>query len=218
MGSQRILFRFSKEAEGRFLSHHDLMRLFERALRRAALPVRMTQGFNPHPRLNIVLALPLGLEAGDEAVEIGFEPPIAPAEALERLGRQLPGGISLRSAEALPEGSRLRVASVAYEAELPAGRELEPSGVERFLAREAIPIERESPSGRRSIDLLPVLEAMSLDGRTLRFRLRVAEGATPRASEVVEAVIGPPAAEDPQARLRRVAVNLLIEPPPAREK
>ena len=88
MDPQRLLFRFRKEGQARFLSHHDLMRLFERALRRAALPLRMSQGYHPHPRLSILSALPLGLEADDEALEVQLQPPLPPAEALARLRAQ----------------------------------------------------------------------------------------------------------------------------------
>jgi len=105
----RVLFRFSKEGEARFLSHHDLIRLFERALRRAGLPVRMTQGFNPHPKFAILSALPLGLEGEEEALEVHFDNPVPPAEALERLAAQLPPGITARSARPIEPGTPLAV-------------------------------------------------------------------------------------------------------------
>jgi radical SAM-linked protein len=206
------LFRFSKEGEARFLSHHDLMRLFERALRRAALPVRMTQGFNPHPKLSILSALPLGMEASNEALETEFDPPVAPADVLARLGSQLPGGIRLHGAELLPPGARIRVESVVYEAELPAEGGPWPAQAERFLARRSVPVERVGPSGPRTLDVRPAVEAMSIEKGRLSLRVRVAEGGTPKAAEVFAAAFGCQAS----APLRRVAVNLAIVSPPGK--
>jgi len=212
MGSQRILFRFSKEGEARFLSHHDLMRLFERALRRAELPVQMTQGFNPHPKLSVVLALPLGLEARDEALEVAFEPAVEPAEAQARLGCQLPAGLRLGSAEVVPDGARPRVESVAYEAELPPQCGLSAAEVEQFLARDAILVERPGRSGPSTLDIRPALQGMALEGRRLTFRLRAAERGTPKATEVVAELLGPVAASGSPVRLRRTRLDIAMAP------
>ena len=59
--ASKVRLRFAKGGSLRWLSHHDLMRAFERMLRRAALPFRRTQGFHPHPRLVFALSLPLGV-------------------------------------------------------------------------------------------------------------------------------------------------------------
>jgi radical SAM-linked protein len=210
----RILFRFAKKGDARHLSHRDLMRLFERALRRGGLPVRMSQGFNPHPRLSILAALPVGIEAEDEALELEFEPPVPASEARGRLAAQLPRGIALHAAHTLPEGVRPRVASVAYEAELPEGLpELGQADVARFLAREAIGVSRGSGSERAEVDLRPALRAMSVEGRRLRFELAVADRGTPRASEVLAALLGAGPAALAAARVRRIQVNLALAPP-----
>ncbi len=214
MGFSRILFRFAKEGEARFLSHRDLMRAFERALRRAGLPVRMTEGFNPHPKLSIPAALPVGVEASDEVLEVEFASGIGAAAALERLGAQLPGGLSLRSALALPEGARARVESVAYEAELPPGCAATPADVERLMRREAIPVQR-GRAGRpgRELDMRPALRALSVEEGRLRFELAVSDAGTPRPTEVLAALLGADAEALHQTRLRRTRVNLLLARP-----
>lgn len=210
MDVQRVLFRFRKEAQARFLSHHDLMRLFERALRRAALPLRMSEGFNPHPRISILLALPLGVEADDEALEVQFEPAVDPAEALERLRAQMPTGIEVTAANALPPGARARVESATYQAELPPEVPLAAEAVERFLGRESIVVERSTPKGARSLDIRPATEWMRLDGRRLAFQLRVGQAATPRPTEVLAELLGAGQAAGPAIRLRRTRLNLRI--------
>jgi radical SAM-linked protein len=213
MDPQRVLFRFRKEGNARFLSHHDLMRLFERALRRAGLPLRMSEGFNPHPRFSIVLALPLGVEATDEALEVQFQPPLEPADALARLQAQMPAGLSLTGAQALPAGADVRVESVVYEADLPADAELEPDAVERLLACDALVVERTTPKGTRTIDLRPALAWMRLDSRRLAFQLAIDPGGTPRPTEVLNALLRrdqPASPAAPAGRLRRTKVNLAI--------
>ena len=207
MDFNRILLTFSKEGDASYLSHHDLMRLFERALRRAGLPVRMTQGFNPHPRMAILQALALGVEADREPVQIDFQPPVAPDEVVHRLGAQLPKGIRLRAAQELPPGVKPLVTSLAYEAELPAGAAAE-ADIERFLARDAVVVERISPKRRRTLDLRPALVSMTLEGRRLRFELRVGAECTPKPTEVVAALLDDQAAA--HARLRRTQVTLAM--------
>jgi len=82
----------------RFISHLDLMRLFMRALRRAGLPIKMTEGFNPHPKLSIKRALKLGVESDNEEAVIVLKELISPEEFKERLQKQLPQGIQIKSA------------------------------------------------------------------------------------------------------------------------
>ena len=204
----RVLLRFSKEGDASYLSHHDLMRLFERALRRAALPVRMTQGFNPRPKMSILLALSLGVAADEEPVVLEFEPPVRPEDVARRMGAELPEGIALGGAQMLPEGVRPRVTSVVYEAELPPDAAVSEAGAERLMARDAITVERVSPKRRRTIDLRPALVSLGLAGRRLRFELRVGAGTLPKPTEVVAALLAGQADAVARARVRRVRVML----------
>ncbi|MBM5793970.1 MAG: DUF2344 domain-containing protein, partial [Cyanobacteria bacterium K_DeepCast_0m_m1_088] len=95
----RLRFRFSKTGSMALLSHLDLVRLMERALRRSGLPVSFTGGFHPLPRVQFALALPLGAEADGEWMDLEFTQPTDPAEALQRLQAQLPAGFALLQAE-----------------------------------------------------------------------------------------------------------------------
>ena len=74
----KMRFRFRKDGALRLLSHHDLMRCFERMLRRAALPVRQSQGFHPKPRLIFALSLPLGVIGCEEVAELELEEVLPP--------------------------------------------------------------------------------------------------------------------------------------------
>lgn len=81
----------------KYISHLDLMRLFMRALRRAQLPLKITEGFNPHPKLSILRALKLGLESDNEEASILLTQAIGPEEFRRRLQAQLPEGIEIKN-------------------------------------------------------------------------------------------------------------------------
>ncbi|MCM8795178.1 MAG: TIGR03936 family radical SAM-associated protein [Candidatus Omnitrophica bacterium] len=80
----------------RFISHLDLMRLFMRAMRRAGLPLKMTEGFSPHPKLSIKRALRLGIESDNEEASVWLREFIDPEEFRQRLQEELPTGIEIK--------------------------------------------------------------------------------------------------------------------------
>src|SRR5947199_2978103 len=88
----RIRLRFAKRGRLRFLSHRDIARSFERAVRRAGLPVAHSHGFNPHPRLSWMGAAPTGSASEAEYVEIGLTRLVDPRELLAALDAALPDG------------------------------------------------------------------------------------------------------------------------------
>lgn len=93
----RVEFIFSKKGDMKYISHLDLMRLFMRAMRRAELPLKMTEGFSPHPKLSIKRALKLGVESDNEEARIDLNQPVAPQEFSARLQAQLPEGIQIKN-------------------------------------------------------------------------------------------------------------------------
>ncbi len=107
--SQRVCklrVKFSKTGYITLLSHLDLMRLLERALRRSELPISYSGGFHPLPRLQIGLALPLGVEGLGEWMDIEFIQPITSKNLLKRLQPNLPEGINILSATSVPLGGK----------------------------------------------------------------------------------------------------------------
>jgi len=95
----KIDFVFSKTGWMKYISHLDLMRLFARAMRRADLPLKITEGFNPHPKLSLKRALKLGLESDSEQGSIILKIPVSPQEFKIRLQAQLPEGIALKDVQ-----------------------------------------------------------------------------------------------------------------------
>ena len=92
----KIEFEFSKTGAMIYISHLDLMRLFTRAMRRAELPLRITEGFNPHPKLSFKRALKLGVESENESGLIVLTERIGLDKFKEQLQIQLPEGIVIK--------------------------------------------------------------------------------------------------------------------------
>ena len=103
--ASRIRFRFSKTGAMALLSHLDLVRLLERALRRTGLPVSFTGGFHPLPRLQLALALPLGVEGEGEWMDLEFVEPVDAMQVMELWQQTLPPGLHLISADPVPVSS-----------------------------------------------------------------------------------------------------------------
>jgi len=80
----------------KYISHLDLMRTFTRAMRRAGLPLKITEGFNPHPKLSIKRALKLGLESENEEASIVLNEFVNPQEFKDILQKNLPQGIEIK--------------------------------------------------------------------------------------------------------------------------
>lgn len=98
----RLRVRFAKTGSMALLSHLDLMRMLERALRRSCLPISYTGGFHPLPRIQIALALPLGAQANSEWMDLEFTESLAPESLQLALQPLLPEGIVLLAAEEVP--------------------------------------------------------------------------------------------------------------------
>lgn len=93
----KIHFEFAKKGAMRYISHLDLMRLFARAMRRAGLPLKLSEGFSPHPRLSLARALKLGVESDREQGSIVLKEFVRTDEVRRLLQEQMPGGIEILS-------------------------------------------------------------------------------------------------------------------------
>ena len=192
----------------RFISHHDTLRLFRRALARAEIPVRFTGGFNPHPRIMIPLPRPVGVASEAESLVMETESPIDAAEAMRCLGDQLPRGLEMLAARRLarderiqPETARYRL---AWEDDRPADLD---ERIERIMESDAVAIERThaTTGKRRSLNIRPYIVRIQPIECELEMTLRVTNRGTVRPAEVA-GLLGC----DPRAvnhRIRRVAVE-----------
>ena len=94
----RIKIKYTKSNEVKYISHRDLMRLFQRAIRRAEIPIAYSQGFNPHMKISWGNALKVGQSSDHEEAELGIEGWIKPPELMARLNKVLPKGVEILEA------------------------------------------------------------------------------------------------------------------------
>ncbi|HXV94896.1 MAG TPA: TIGR03936 family radical SAM-associated protein [Pseudonocardia sp.] len=156
---QRIRVRFAKRGRLRFLSHRDVARSMERAVRRAGVPVAHSHGFSPHPRLSWVGAAPTGSASEAEYLEIGLTRPVDPDELVRALDAALPDGLDVLDAQ-VAEGASLadRIDAGEWRLELPGvSPEVARAAVDALLATDTLEVERVTPSGRRRIDVRAAL-------------------------------------------------------------
>lgn len=153
--------RFRKGGALRLLSHHDLMRTFERLLRRSELPFHRSQGFHPKPRLVFALSLPLGVVGCAEVVELELDEVLSPEEIHVRLARQIPPGLEILSVRRIPVQINAQVCRLAYAVPVPAERLPDLSRrIAEVLSASACWIDRHRPNSRqvdRRIDVRPFL-------------------------------------------------------------
>lgn len=169
---QKIRFEFRKVGDLRYLSHLELMRALQRALRRADLPLAYTQGFNPQPKVCLAQALAVGVEALREPGELELARRVDPTELLARWNRQLPPELKiLRAWEAPLLGPSLSagVRGAVYQIRLqPNGWDLSvladlgtTGACAAFLAREPIPVEASKKGQPVTLDARPFIQDFS---------------------------------------------------------
>lgn len=178
MERHRIRLRFRKEGELRFISHRDLVRVFERIFRRAGFELSMTEGFHAKARLSFPLALSLGIEGAEEVMEVEFQQIIAAEELSRRLVEQSVTGLVIDQVIPMPPGSsKPRVLSVVYEIPIPGDRQSPLAElIEQRTCQSEWPVERIGKN--QTIDVLPQLASIAVVDGKLRIEQQIISGAS----------------------------------------
>ncbi|GIG60952.1 radical SAM protein [Longispora fulva] len=152
---QRVRLRYAKRGPLRFISHRDFARAFERALRRAEVPMAFSQGFSPHPKISYASAAPTGVASEAEYLELGLQREVDPAELVRALDSVLSPGIDVLDGVVAAPGTTLadRIDASLWRIELPGVTHVDAtSAVAAFLAAETIEVERLMKQGMRKLD------------------------------------------------------------------
>ena len=155
---------FEKLDNARFISHLDLMRLFQRAFKRSGLPLTHTQGFNPRPSVSIALPLSLGAESHCELLDFDLESPVPSEGIRDRLNAALIDGIRVR--EVYDNGAKIKYLALLqsrltleYDGGIPAGAE---SAIGQLFARETLVLEKKNRNGVTQQDIIPMLRNLEI--------------------------------------------------------
>ena len=167
----RIIARFEKGTSVRFVSHLDILRLFQRAFRRADIPLAYSQGFNPHPLLAFATALPVGYSSSAEWLDLTLSDDMLPDVFMQRVNPSLPDGFKLLEAVVAPERypslSAVMAAAdytVTFDADRPSQEQL------MQLMSGEIVVQKRTKGGIKAVDIRPQLLGLRLspdDERTL---------------------------------------------------
>lgn len=179
--------RLTKKGPARFMSHLDFIRAVERAVRRAALPVALTEGFHPHPRMSFSPALPVGVESECELVDVELRERVGADEVKERLEPLLPDGLRLMWCMVLPFGepplsSVIRAASYEMVFECGDGiasQDAVEAAIEGFVRADSVRVIRTTPKGTKEVNIRPLVYALGVDQRDGAAHVRMLAAAGP---------------------------------------
>ena len=170
---------FEKRGNAIWMSHLDLMRLFQRAFKRAGLPLKHSQGFNPRPMVSIALPLSVGVASQCELLDFELEGEKVSNDLIrQKLNDALVEGVKVH--DVYDDGRKIRdlglldcIVDLEYDAGVPQGA-LE--AVKDLFARSALLVEKKSKNGITQQDIIPMIRKMSihrLDDHILQLRCRI---------------------------------------------
>ncbi len=196
--TQRLRITFSAAGPLRWVSHLDMLRTWERTIRRSGLPLAYSQGFSPHPRLALAAPLPVGVTGARELIEVWLELDLPVREVSSRLLEAMPPGLAISTVQVVPQqlpSMQSCLESAHYEVKLALDRGDRPrlaASVERLLAIERLDWEEQRGEKIRRYDLRETILDLSVDDdpaeTRLAMHLSLAEGRTGRPQQVLLAL------------------------------
>lgn len=161
----KVRLRYAKRGKLRFTSHRDVARAFERAFRRAGLPMAYSQGYSPHPLVSWVGAAPTGVASEAEYAEIALVRRVDPRVVCAELDAALPDGLAvLEGVLAGPGGLAERIEASAWRIEVRGvGGEQLRQAAHTLLATSTLLVERVTKDGRRSLDARAAIVSLEVD-------------------------------------------------------
>lgn len=196
---QQIVCRFAKREEVKYISHLDLMRALERAMRRAGLSLAYSEGFNPRPRASYAAALAVGHTSDCELVAFWLRQPMDPEDVRAALNANLPRGLEVLQAWAVPAHKPKTTLGDIDTAEYivriagPLHRIDVPQRAAQFAAQDEFYVRRVSDKRAKEFNLRPLVKALevvaaSSEGAELHLRLRTGSSGGARPEEVLHAL------------------------------
>ncbi len=194
----RLRIRFKRGPEIKFISHLDIIRLWQRAFRRAGIPLAYSEGFNPHTRISLAAPLALGVTSEAELMDIFTTKGVSPHVFKDSVSRQLPPGMEILQvyliATTLPSlQSRIRNAEYRVEVETGKDEKEVEAVLASLLSKEHLPWQHQRDTGIRSYDLRALIDDLWLTSWhsgycTIGMRLRCDSGGSGRPEQVVKAL------------------------------
>jgi len=195
MSAQRVRVWFRKGERLRYISHLDVLRAWERSLRRAELPLSYSQGFTPHPKLAFGSPLPMGFASEAEVMDVTLDERVEVQDFIERLTDQTTEDMCVTRAEEIPMGEPAPQAAMLwaeYRLALPVAPDEAREKVAEFLALESLPFREERGERVREYDLRGACAWLRCraanEGTEFEMRLRADQDLTARPEAVISAL------------------------------
>ncbi len=167
--TKALRFKFSRGEGLKYISHLDILRVFERALKRSRLPVAYTQGFNPRQKLVFGLPMSIGLTSDAEFADIELEQEMDPERFLEAINPSLPEGLCVLAA--VEHNTRDNIMNqitaaryhITFKTEEPMSHFEMDNLVHAMLSKEDISVMKKTKKGMRPVNIRPMIYALSAD-------------------------------------------------------
>lgn len=195
---QRLRIRFSRGEEIKFISHLDIMRLWQRALHRAGIPLAYTEGFSPHPRISLAAPLPVGVTSQAELMDVFCTKWVSPHFFTTAVSQQLPPGIEILQVYSVAPTMPSLQSQVGYaEYEVKVETEKDKPSIESALAsmlsKKQLPWHHERDTGTRNYDLRALIDDLWVTSwhrgySSIGMRLRCDSGGSGRPEQVAAAL------------------------------
>ncbi|MBL7126931.1 MAG: DUF2344 domain-containing protein [Dehalococcoidales bacterium] len=195
---QRLRIKFRRGAEVKYISHLDIMRLWQRALNRAGIALAYSEGFHPHPKISLAVPLAVGVTSEAELMDITLTRQVSPHFFTAAVTQQLPAGFEvlqvLPIAETMPSlQSQVRFSEYAVELATEKGEKESASAIASLLALTHLPWQHQRDTGPKNYDLRALIDDIwLLDCRekrcTIGMRLRCDSGGSGRPEQVASAL------------------------------
>ena len=217
---QRLRVGFSRGEATKYISHLDMMRYWERAFRRASFRIAMSQGFHPHPRFSLASPLPVGVTSEGEVLDVYLDDFVEPRDFLKQLSPQMAPSIQVLTVEEASLQSpslqaALRFSDYTVTVEAQASFDEAQQRVAQLLAQTALPWEHVRDGDRKTYDLRPLINQLSVaEARqgtvVLAMRLKTDSSASGRPEQVARAL----GFEEPPLAVHRVRLLFEDDPTP----
>ena len=186
---------FEKTGSAVWMSHLDLMRVFQRAFKRAGLPLKHTQGYNPRPSVSIALPLSVGIDSVCELLDFDLDGVEVPCDEItDRLNRALICGV--RVYKTYCEGRKLRDLSLLdcaitmeYDNGIPSSAE---SALKELFSRQTLIVTKKTKNGMQDQDIIPMIRKLNIkavDDSVIELQARICcQNPTLNPAQIIAAV------------------------------
>ncbi len=164
---QRLRIKFSRGDEVKFISHLDITRLWERALRRAGVPLAYSQGFSPHPQMALAVPLSVGMTSETELMDITCTRNVTPQWLTDIVNQQLPPGIRVLQVQQIPPTQpalQAQVRFAEYRVVIKTDKERDEieAAIKNLLSLKQLPWQHQRDTGIKSYDLRALVDTIML--------------------------------------------------------